>query len=271
MKILINDILKIKDPSQYKLHLACRNEDWVNPLDEYVASHSNWDGWNEWKGNKNDWTREYVFSLMEFYPKKDSWLFGGVFKVLERAEDHYKLDKVAAFEKYEGRLIVSFHRYQGMRGRAYYLEKYLDQFEVTEILPQPYSGEIFCGYEKINHDFNVLEAIFRNERLDWKTALSSIKGVYLICDKSNGKKYVGSAYGEEGIWSRWACYIGTGHGWNDELTNLIDEKGIEYARMNFKFSLLEIMTMTTSDEVVIARESYWKSVLLTREHGYNKN
>ena len=95
--------------------------------------------------------------------------------------------------------------------------------------------------------------------------------MYLICDKSNGKKYVGSAYGDAGIWSRWACYIGTGHGWNDELTKLVDEKGIEYARNNFKFSLLEIMTMTTSDQSIIERESFWKNVLLTREYGYNKN
>lgn len=53
---------------------------------------------------------------MEFYHKTDAWLFGGVFKVLERGEEQYTLEKVGAFEKYEGRLIVSFHRYQGMRG-----------------------------------------------------------------------------------------------------------------------------------------------------------
>lgn len=98
-----------------------------------------------------------------------------------------------------------------------------------------------------------------------------MKGVYLICDKSNGKKYVGSAYGDAGIWSRWACYIGTGHGWNDELTKLVCEKGINYARNNFTFSLLEIMTMTTPDKSILDRESFWKNVLLTREHGYNKN
>lgn len=271
MRIMITDLLKIEDPSLYKLHLACRNEDWVNPLDEYVAGPQNWIGWNEWRGKKNDWTRDYIFSMMEFYPKTDSWLFGGVFKVLERGKDQYKLEKVADFKKYEGRLIVSFHRYQGMRGRAFYLEKYIDQLEISEILPKPYTGECFYGYEDINHDFHVLEAIFRNERLDWKTALSSVKGVYLICDKSNGKKYVGSAYGEIGIWSRWACYMGSGHDWNDELTKMIDEKGIEYARMNFKFSLLEIMAMNTADDTIIARESHWKSVLLTREYGYNKN
>jgi hypothetical protein len=142
---------------------------------------------------------------------------------------------------------------------------------VQGLLQEPYSGEVFCGYDKIDHDFTALEPIFDNERQDWKSALSNLKGVYLISDKSNGKKYVGSAYGESGIWSRWSCYIGTGHGWNDELTVLIAKNGKGYARKHFKFALLEVMSMATSDETVIKRECYWKSVLLSREHGYNKN
>jgi len=269
--IKIKDILKIDNPAQYKLHLACRNEDWVSPLDEYVTDYKNWLGWNEWRGNRNDWTRDFIFSLMEFYPRTDSWLFGGVFKVLERHEDRYVLEEVEEFKKFTGRLLLSFHRYQGMRGRAYYLENYIKEFEVVEIFSEPYRGESFPGYENICHDFNVLETIFKSERTDWKAALSSVKGIYLISDKCNGKQYIGSAYGSEGIWSRWACYIGTGHGWNDELTKVIEEKKFRYARENFRFSILEIMTMMTSDDEIISRESHWKNALLTREHGYNKN
>ena len=139
-------------------------------------------------------------------------------------------------------------------------------------LPQRYSGESFCGFENVDHDFHILEPIFKNEREDWKSALSNVKGVYLICDVSNGKKYVGSAYGDAGIWSRWACYIGTGHGWTDELTRVVKEEGgLIYARKNFRFSILEIMAPSIPDAAVIARESHWKRVLLTREHGYNRN
>jgi len=269
--IKLSEVIKIEDPKKYKLHLACRETGGSHPLDEYVADWNNWLGWNEWRGNKNDWNREFVFSLMEFYPKSDGWLFGGVFRVLERNQDHYKLEEIEEYKKFVGRVILSFHRYQGMRGRAYLLENFIDAFDVLEILPTPYSGEQFPGYENINHEFHVLEPIFKSERSDWKAALSNIKGVYLISDRSNGKRYVGSAYGDMGIWSRWACYIGTGHGWNDELTKLVDEKSIEYARENFHFSLLEITSMSTSDGVIIARESHWKKALLSREFGYNKN
>jgi hypothetical protein len=269
--ILLNDLMKIEDPTKYKLHLACVDKHGEHPLDVYVADKSEWIGWNQWRGDRDDWTRDYIFSLIEFYPKYDSWLFGGVFKVIERKKDCYKVENISSFDKYEGRLIVLFHRKMGMRGRAFYLETYLDQFKVAEILRSPYCGEYFPGYENIDRDFNILEPIFKNENIDWKTALSQIKGVYLICDKSNGKKYVGSAYGGDGIWSRWSCYIGTGHGWNDELITLINEKGKNYARMNFKFSLLEIMKMTASDELIRNRESFWKRTLLSREFGYNKN
>ena len=66
--------------------------------------------------------------------------------------------------------------------------------------------------------------------------------------------------------------MGTGHGGNDELTLLIQERGIEYARKNFRLSLLEYRPARTDDRVIIERENYWKEVLLSRgEFGYNRN
>ena len=151
------------------------------------------------------------------------------------------------------------------------MEKYINDFEVVEILPAPYSRKSFPGFGQISHDFHILEPIFRSERSDWKAALSSVNGIYVIADKHNGRVYVGSAYGDMGLWSRWSCYIGTGHGWNDELTNLINERSITSARENFRLSLVETMSMSVADETVSERESHWKNALLSREHGYNSN
>lgn len=272
MAIMLKDIIGIPNPRLYKLHLAGTDKDGTRPLDQYVADRSNWIGWNEWNNPKrNDWTRQFVFSVMDFYPKTDSWLFGGVFKVLNRLADRYELEEMPDFAKYEGRLLLSFHRYQGLMGRAKHLETFIDKLEVKEIFSECYCGEVFCGYENIEHDFHALEAIFKKERDDWKAALSNVKGVYLISDKCNGKKYVGSAYGDGGFWSRWACYLQTGHGWNDELVEIINEKHLDYARNNFRFSVLEVMAKTTPDDVVIKREGHWKNVLLAREHGYCRN
>jgi hypothetical protein len=98
-----------------------------------------------------------------------------------------------------------------------------------------------------------------------------VKGVYLITDTSNGKMYVGSAYGDTGIWSRWSCYITSGHGWNVGVKEVIKKHGLDYARKNFQLSLLEIFTMKTDDQLIIDREQHWKNALLTRAFGYNKN
>lgn len=189
----------------------------------------------------------------------------------DRLPDRYVLREVDTYRKWEGRLVCRFHRYQGLRGRSFYLEKPLDFFQVHELLPERYDGEKFCGYPAINHSFSSLQPILIREKSDWKAALLAVKGVYLIIDATNGRQYVGSAYGEAGIWSRLCSYIATGHGWNDELVRTIQEKGHDYAMKNFKFSLLEVFSFNTPDEVILAREGHWKNVLLSRQFGYNRN
>ena len=273
--IHITDILPIDNLKEHKLHLGCWNGH-NQPLDLFVSDFKIWKAWNEWKGTKNEFNRKYIFSVIDYYHEPNKWLFGGIWEVkkrhLEKSREDggYEIELVPEYQNLIGRLVLNYKRSSG-RGRAFLLEKSYEQFTVSEILKERYSGESFCGYENINHDFTTLESIYKTQKLDWKGALENIKGVYQIIDKSNGKKYVGSAYGQFGIWSRWACYIGTGHGWNDELTTLKKKKGIDYARRNFKFSLLEYRPMKTDDTVVINRESYWKNVLLSRDFGYNKN
>jgi hypothetical protein len=271
MDIRLDQILKIENTDTYKLHLACSNG-YEHPLDVYLRSWDEWVGWNKWKGTKNDFSRDFIFSLIEYYPESNKWLFGGIFQVIKRHKDYYHLELMDIHKEYIGRLILNFHRYKGLRGRAYYLESYYNDFTVSEILKEKYDGIEFPGYEYINIDFNSLKQIYSIEKRDWKTALENIKGVYVIFDKSKAKKYVGSAYGDIGIWSRWAVYIGTGHGWNDELTKLINKKGYKYATENFVFTLLEYRSMKTDDSIIIHRESYWKECLLSRgDYGYNKN
>ena len=79
------------------------------------------------------------------------------------------------------------------------------------------------GYENIDLSFDKLETIIRNERPDWKAALQSIKGIYLITDRISGGRYVGAAYGDVGVWSRWCDYVATGHGGNAGLLALLDQ------------------------------------------------
>lgn len=143
---------------------------------------------------------------------------------------------------------------------------------MQEILREPYTGRAFGGYEDIDLSFEELETLVRNDRPDWKAALVSVKGVYMITDISTGKRYVGSAYGETGIWSRWNEYIATGHGGNVGLRELAAEPNLEYCRKNFRFALLEYRQVQTPDDVVIGREEFWKQILLTTGvFGMNRN
>lgn len=95
----------------------------------------------------------------------------------------------------------------------------------------------------------------------------------MLSNTENGKRYIGSAYGDGGIWSRWSQYCADGHGGNKELRVLVEQKGYDCIERNFKFTLLEIHPMFTSDEAIILRESYWKEVMMSRnpKFGYNSN
>jgi len=152
------------------------------------------------------------------------------------------------------------------------MEAQYDDFEVVEILPEPYTGRPFPGYEDIDLSFEEIETLVRNSRLDWKAALESVKGVYLVTDTKTGKRYVGSAYGQSGIWSRWCAYAETGHGGNVELRRLVKTRNLNYCRANFRFALLEHRPFRAPDEVISSRENFWKQLLLTRgEQGLNRN
>ncbi len=269
MAIKVENVLKVDDVEKYKIHFAVWNGE-EQPLDVFVRDRNEWRGWNSWRGNRDDFSRDFIFSLIRYYPQPDKWLFGGIFKVVERKQDSYVINLEEQYKEYVGRLLIHYPG-PGVRGRAFYLEKHYSNLVVSQIFDKPYSGEAFPGYENIEHGFSQLEAIFKQNKQDWKAALQNVKGVYLIVDKKNGKMYVGSAFGESGIWSRWSCYIGTGHGWNDELTALIKANGIDYARETFQFSILEYRSMKTDDQVLIDREQYWKRVLLSGAFGYNKN
>lgn len=98
-----------------------------------------------------------------------------------------------------------------------------------------------------------------------------MKGVYVIHDQETGKAYVGSAYGDTGIWARLSQYVDKLHGGNLGLRELVGQKGADYAKTNLRFALLEFWSMRTPDEHVLERESYWKDVLLSRKFGNNRN
>ena len=98
----------------------------------------------------------------------------------------------------------------------------------------------------------------------WKAALSQWRGIYYIFDTSDGKGYVGSAYGEDNILGRWLNYAVSGHGGNRLLR--------KRAPRNFRFTILQRVSPDMISSDIIRLESSWKERLHTREpYGLNDN
>jgi len=266
--IMLRDIWQVKDPTDYKLHFA-RHNGQNEPLDVWTRNSDEWQDWQEYWPGKNDFNRPYVFSLMRFYHEPDIWLFGGIWKIKDRLPVKYVVEMTDAGGMFLGRLKLKL-RYTD-RGTRVRFENHYEAFEVQEILREPYSGRLFPGFDSIDISFEELEVLVRHARPDWLSALTSVKGVYMISDVLTGKRYIGSAYGMHGIWSRWTSYVATGHGGNVELRSLVNDPTLSYCRRAFRFSLLEYRPAATPDDLILKREAFWKDVLLSRKHGLNRN
>ena len=256
-------------PGNTKVHLATWNGD-ENPLDVYLGGGFN--DWQKWQTKKN-FERTYVVSLIGL-AQTDCWLLAGVYlsqgAEWEAQENlyHYNLVEDGLCAEMNGRMVVQFSR----PGRQSYLiaENWSDDMHLSEVYAERLTIGDFPGYRAVDLSRDELELIFKQQLDSWRTALSNVAGIYLISDADTGGLYVGAAYGEGGFWQRWSSYAETGHGGNVELRKLLQVDG-DKRSYAFRYSILEIADIHTSDEDIRLRESHWKNVLQTRKHGLNAN
>lgn len=269
------DLLKLWEPTfapeMTKVHLARHNGE-EHPLDVFIQG--GFDKWQSRQSNRN-FKLPFVVSLIQA-GSPTRWLFAGLFRVIackERAGEKpdylYDLERVPAAEEWVGRLYLSSSYTK--RNSYPYGMTLVDDLVVTELLTERLSIGHFPGFKKVNLTKNQLDVVVQQNVDSWRSALSSVKGIYLITDSQTGKLYVGKADGETGIWGRWCTYSSTSHGHN---VGLKQEFGIDTPpeRQNdLRFSLLEIADLHTMKADIDARESHWKEILLTRVYGYNRN
>jgi len=199
--------------------------------------------------NKNsvDFTEE-IHSIIDKYHFPKSW---------HTDPEWYSLKRNSTTDELSERLVVDW-------GKATVAWVQTKDKEILEIKGKNSIGD-FVSYDEAQLSFYDLKKLMseHSSNLSWVSALSSVNGIYLIRDKSTGKQYVGSAYGENGIFGRWSIYSQNGHGGNKKLKGLNPN--------NFEFSILEIAPPTSSADEVIHRENRWKDKLGTREFGLNDN
>lgn len=150
-------------------------------------------------------------------------------------------------------------------------DQWLSNREVVEILPKNYVGE-FSGYENLILTYHELQTIISDSvgNRVWHQHLSSVAAVYLILDRKTGTQYVGSAYGNQGLWGRWAEYAANPSGGDRLLEELLTKYGQQHSE-NFQFSVLRVLQRRTPADHVIQYEQIEKLKLGTRAFGLNVN
>ena len=271
-RIQLNEILnfKLPDLENTKIRFVLKAPDQADPLEIFKNKQEEKLLQHHYYNYKNKSYKVGQTTIGFLRIKEDLWLLfhvGRITKDLDKLESHdgYEYEPLTEYDKYLGRLIVKYKNdtQQLIRNAT----SVLDKIEVSQILPDIFDNDLFPGYENVNLSWKELSRVI--EKDTWKTALQNQKGVYLISDQLNGKKYVGSAYGEHMILGRWCSYIGSGHGGNVDIKKL----EFDYIQENFRYSILDIYKSTVEDKVIRQRESWWKEVLFSRNplYGYNLN
>lgn len=270
-EIKLNDILRLDNIDNTKIRfLKDNNTNNWEPLSLFksgkIKECINGQYWNYSK-SKSYQVGQITVGFIKIKPTEDLWLLFHVGKVTKDLDifdgPGFEYETLHKYDKYLGRLIIRFkNKSQNLVRKA---ESVIDDCEVVQILPNIFNNDIFPGYEHVNLSWEELKQVLNKD--NWKTALENQKAVYLITDISNGKHYVGSAYGETMLLGRWQDYAKNGHGGNVEFKNL----NFDYIKNNFRYSILDIYKSKTNDQIILDRETWWKDVLKSREFGYNKN
>lgn len=265
-EIALNDLLRLNNLENIKFRFMTPHNS-GDPLDTFKHEPEKIDDWLLWNYSKlrSFKVGELAFGFIRLH--SDKWLFVRAVRIMEDLDTFngvgYKSVNVPEYQKYLGRVIISYkNRSQKLIRNAATL---INDCKVSRILEGIYSNDDFPGYDSVQVSWRELNYLI--DKVAWKTALENQQAVYLITDRSNGKMYVGSATGDQMLYSRWKSYIKSGHGGNAELKGL----SAEHIKNNFYFSILDIYKSSVSKDVVIAREQWWKRTLQTNLFGYNRN
>lgn len=210
--------------------------------------------------------------------------FAGVYQVLGE-DKRIKVPLEAPQKKYEEKVFVKVLRlnaFESLGGRVLVdwggmaAQRWLQWFRGDKKVLQIDKGIIrlmipFHSYNDVLLSFKELKNLIDTDNVEWRDKLKAVSGIYGIADQSNGKLYVGSAYGYEGIWGRWKVYVETnGHGNNEMLVDLI-RNNKDYAWDHFQWFILETFPLDVTNDYAIHRENLYKLKFCTRAFGYNKN
>ena len=161
------------------------------------------------------------------------------------------------FSQWKGKLII---RWLGGE-RAWYrrADRKKNEFEIHAITEDSILVREMPEWNQLTLTWSDLKDLPRK----WCDKLKQWRGIYFIMDVSDGKGYVGAAYGHDNLLGRWSNYAKSGHGKNKKLRDRNPD--------NFLFSIIERVSPDMEPIDVQSKETTWKDRLHTREFGLNDN
>ena len=280
MAIKLNDLLKLtQEELKHTKVRFCQNNGEQDPIELFKKDPDSLLEWHYWNSQKYK-VGQYAIGLVKM--NGEEWLLFTVGKITRDLNlskpgigyDYETLgyipEKGIDYSDLYGRVIISYHK--SMLSQFPNANTVINDFVVKEILPSQFSGFDFPGYENVSLSYSELETIINGNYPGYKNALEHQQAVYVLTDTNTGKLYVGSATSKDKqLLARWSGYIKTFHNGNKDLLELFNKEGPDYFKRYFKYSIIENFNANTDHDYIIKRESYWKEVLDTRKHGYNKN
>jgi hypothetical protein len=186
----------------------------------------------------------------------------------DKTKDFYLMLKcLPEFERFKNRLVIDWVVPRGW----YNTFGEVKSKPVLKLLPDNFVKN-FPGLMSVKLNFPELKTIIENPESndEWYNSLTRLQAIYLILNKKTGLQYIGTTYGENGLWQRWESYVkGDKTGGNKEFIKLKEENELFYK--DFQFSILEVLSKTADQKYCSEKETLWKEKLGTRAHGLNKN
>lgn len=213
MELKLNSILNLSDDdlknSKIELNIS-RGKYGEKYIDVWLAldedakksGKNNISYWPWYGKSHNFYEGQLVFSFIK--KSYNEWLFISAGKILSiPADDRAEVEILEKYKPLFGRLIINYYKGNTLGRYTFKLSHLNSEESVREILPCLYSGESFNGYDNVNLPYKKLKDIFDGKIMPtYAEALKKITGVYCLTDTNNGKLYIGSATGTEGVAQR---------------------------------------------------------------------
>ena len=166
--------------------------------------------------------------------------------------DVYDLVLADELREFIGKLLIEWGE-----GKLAWIQRANKQDKVVVELRREFKEDKYPGHT----EFILPLSMIGKMPITWQTALSSVKGIYLLTCPTTKEQYIGSATGAKGFYGRWMDYFKTGHGGNVGLKSKDPS--------DYQVSILEVAGSEDDQNMILKKEFLWMEKLQSKQMGLN--